>query len=444
MNRKKLRLIIFIVVIALLGASLLYAKTADVKSGEDVIGKRYEMFKQISEIKYIIDNYFVSEEPVTNEKLIKGAIKGMVDSLGDQHTSYFTKEELDSFEEDISGEYAGVGMVVGKKDKILSVVSPIEDTPAYKAGMRTNDYILEIDGKSTVDLSIEECVKLLKGKPNTTVKIVVAREGMKKPFDVVLTRAIIKLKYVKQKMVQGNIGYVRLTQFGEGVTADVRKAVDELVNSGAKGIILDLRNNPGGTLLDAVGISSIFIDGIKNQEGKMEKAVIVSTKDKKGKVEVFRSIASENNKAYTDLPMIIMINEGSASASEIVSGAIKDHKRGILLGEKSYGKGSVQQMIPLKDGDGIKMTIAKYYTPSGVCIDHKGIEPDVKVEEEEDYALYEGMVTNVVEEKQEKSVTESAVTTAGAVEKDPKAKKDDKQLNTAIGILKGLIIYGRK
>jgi carboxyl-terminal processing protease len=368
----------------------------------------------------------------------------MVDSLGDQHTSYFTKEELKSFEEDISGEYAGVGMVVGKKDKILSVVSPIEDTPAYKAGMRTNDYILEIDGKSTVDLSIEECVKLLKGKPNTTVKIVVAREGVKKPFDVILTRAIIKLKYVKQKMVQGNIGYVRLTQFGEGVTADVRKAVDELVNSGAKGIILDLRNNPGGTLLDAVGISSIFIDSVKNQEGKIEKAVIVSTKDKKGKVEVFRSVASENNKAYTDLPMVIMINEGSASASEIVSGAIKDHKRGILLGEKSYGKGSVQQMIPLKDGDGIKMTIAKYYTPSGVCIDHKGIEPDVKVEEEEDYALYEGMVTNVVEEKQEKSVTESAVTTTGAVAKNTKAKKDDKQLNTAIGILKGLIIYGRK
>ena len=194
----------------------------------------------------------------------------------------------------------------------------------------------------------------------------------------------------------------------------------------------------------ALAIFSLNFNAQKSEATKHLKIAQAPTKDKKGKVEVFRSIASENNKAYTDLPMIIMINEGSASASEIVSGAIKDHKRGILLGEKSYGKGSVQQMIPLKDGDGIKMTIAKYYTPSGVCIDHKGIEPDVKVEEEEDYALYEGMVTNVVEEKQEKSVTESAVTTAGAVEKDPKAKKDDKQLNTAIGILKGLIIYGRK
>ena len=229
---------------------------------------------------------------------------------------------------------------------------------------------------------------------------------------------------------------------------DMKKAAKDLIETQkAKGIILDLRNNPGGSLQEAVEISSIFIDTVKVGE-KTEKATIVSIIDKAGNKEVYKSTAGiGNNKAYSDIPVIVLVNEGSASASEIVSGAIKDLKRGILLGEKTYGKGSVQNLLPLKDGDGIKLTIAKYYTPSGVCIDKKGIEPDVKVEEENDIDFFDGYITNVdLKNSEEKTATPAAVTTTeSGISKDKKAEKDkkkeDKQLNTAQGILKGLILY---
>lgn len=449
MSKNKLRILILVIILSLIAVSVIYAKGSEVLEKRNENSKLYDFYRQTKELKEIINARFVSDKPITDEQILQGAMKGMIDSLGDQHTIYFTKEELKSFTEDISGEYAGVGMVVGKKNKVLSVVSPIEDTPAFKAGMRTGDYIVEIDGKETTNMSIEECVKLLKGKPDTKVKILVVREGAEKPFEVVLTRAIIKLKYVKSRMLNESVGYVRLTQFGEGVTADVRAAVDDLVlNKKAKGLILDLRNNPGGTIDDAVGVASIFID--KNEKG--ERAIIVTTKGKvKNEQSVYYSIAGEKNKAYTDIPLIVMINEGSASASEIVSGAVKDLKRGILLGEKSYGKGSVQTIFSMENGDGVKLTIAKYYTPSGICIDHKGIEPDVKVVEENDYEIYDGMVTNVVEDDKttDKTTTESAVKTSsfGAIENAGKTTKKvprDKQLETATGIIQGLILYNKK
>lgn len=452
-----MRIIIILAITAVLGASIVLAKSFPKDDKKEKTTQKEERgfmsnlqeLKEISEIMDVVRDNFVGEKPVTKEELLHGAVKGMVESLGDPHTNYFSKEEMQSFTEDIKGEYAGVGMVVSKKDKVLEVVSPIEDTPAYKAGMRSKDLIVEIDGKPTTEMTLEKCVETLKGVANTKVKILVYREGAQKPFEVTLTRAIIKLKYVKYKMLADDIGYLRLTQFGENVSVDLRKAAKDLIESqNAKGIILDLRNNPGGSLQEAVAVSSIFIDTVKNGD-KTEKATIVTIKDKAGNEEVYKSMAGKDFKSYSEIPVIVLVNEGSASASEIVSGAIKDLKRGILLGEKTYGKGSVQNLLPLKDGDGIKLTIAKYYTPSGVCIDKKGIEPDVKVVEENDVDFFDGFVTNIdlkdKEKNEEKAVTVSAVTTEGGVTADKKdgkeKKKEDKQLNMATGILKGLIIY---
>jgi carboxyl-terminal processing protease len=443
-----MRVIIIVIITIVLGVTIVFAKSIpkdsdkqkNVKTEERGFMSNLSELKEISEIMDVIRDNFVGEKPVTKEDLLHGAIKGMTESLGDPHTNYFSKEDMKSFTEDIKGEYVGVGMVVSKKEKVLEVVSPIEDTPAYKAGMRSKDLIIEIEGKSTTEMTLEKCVENLKGVANTKVKILVYREGVSKPFEVTLTRAVIKLKYVKYKMLGDDIGYLRLTQFGEKVSIDMRKAAKDLIEAQkAKGIILDLRNNPGGSLQEAVAISSIFIDTVKNGE-KIEKAKIVSIKDKAGNEEVYRSMAGKDFKSYPEIPIIVLINEGSASASEIVSGAIKDLKRGILLGEKTYGKGSVQNLLPLKDGDGIKLTIAKYYTPSGVSIDKKGIEPDVKVEEENDREFFDGFVTNIEFKETEKTTTEKAVTTTESGIKTEK-KKEDKQLNMAIGILKGLILY---
>nr|WP_307905436.1 S41 family peptidase [Haliovirga abyssi] len=391
--------------------------------------------REISEVMDLIQTNFVGDKKIDSKVLLHGALKGMVESLDDPHTNYFPPKELNSFTEDIKGEYAGVGMVVSKKDNVLIVVSPIEDTPAYKAGMRPKDKIIAIEKDSTLNLSLEECVKKLKGKAGTTVKITVLREGVEKPFEVKLTRAIIKLKYVKSRMLENKIGYVRLTQFGEHVAPDVRKAVENLRKDGMKGLVFDLRTNPGGALSQAVKIASIFID----------EDPIVTVKDKAGRVETY----NHEGTAYTDFPMVVLVNGGSASASEIVSGAIKDHKRGILIGEKTYGKGSVQNIVPLPDGDGIKLTIAKYYTPSGVCINGIGINPDIEVKEK--YMFFNGFITNIVKEKTEKkSDTKKDVNNvkdtkdtknAKDTKKKEEKKSDDIQLDTAINVLKGIMFY---
>ncbi|MDX8336475.1 MULTISPECIES: S41 family peptidase [Cetobacterium] len=376
--------------------------------------------KELSDIMNIIkENHVGAEKDPTNTTLMQGALKGMMESLDDPHSNYFTKEELESFKEDIEGKYAGVGMVIQKKaDEPLIVVSPIEDTPAYLAGIRAKDKIIAIDGESTYKLTSEQSVKKLKGEPGTSVKLTVYREEAKETKDVELKRSIIELKYVKSKMIGKDIGYLRLTQFGEDVYKDVRKDLEGLLKKGAKGIILDLRSNPGGSLGQAVKISSMFIP-----EGK-----IVSTKGKTGEEE----IAYREGKYFGDFPLIVLINEGSASASEIVSGAIKDYKRGTLIGEKSFGKGSVQTLLPLPDGDGIKLTIAKYYTPSGVSIHGKGIEPDILVEEKDDFLFFNGFVTNVNEEETKENRNEIIKEVKGEEEAKKIISKGDIQLDKAV------------
>ena len=385
--------------------------------------------KELSDIMDVINQNYVGDKEVDRKSLMQGALKGMIDSLGDPHSNYFTKEQLESFQEDIKGKYVGVGMVVQKRiNEPLVVVSPIEDGPGYKAGMKPKDKIIAIDGVSTYNLTSEEAVEKLKGKENTKVKVTVVREGIKEPKEVEITRAIVELKYVKSKMVdeKNKIGYLRLTQFGENVYPDVVKALEDLQKKGMKALVFDLRSNPGGALDQAIKISSIFL-----KEGR-----VVSVKSKDGEEQV----SNREGKYYGDFPLVILINGGSASASEIVSGAIKDNKRGILVGEKSFGKGSVQTLVTLPDGDGIKLTIAKYYTPSGTSIHGKGIEPDVKVEDKEDYMLFDSMVTNI----DEKGTKENKKEIIKEVVGEDKAKEfenhQDIQLDTAIGILKGMLL----
>lgn len=442
----KKKIIFIAVILGIIGGlvstqGMLFAKNT-VKT--ENVEKAYQigMMDKVDDYKkltYIMDTLmlnFVGEKELTKDELFHGAIRGMMEALDDPHSTYFSEEELKSFTEDIKGEYAGVGMVVSKRDKVLTVVSPIEDTPAYKAGMKPQDKIVEIAGVSTFELTLEECVDKLKGKAGTSIKVKVARKGVDDLLNITLTRALIKLKYVKYSMMENDIGYLRLTQFGENISQDIKKALEDLNSQNMKGLVFDLRSNPGGLLSEAVRVSSFFT----------EKDPIVTIKDKSGKVETHNHIG----KALTNVPMVILINGGSASASEIVAGAIRDHKRGVLIGEKSFGKGSVQNSIPLQDGDAIKLTIAKYYTPSGESIHKKGINPDIEVKEEEYYEIFDGYVTNVVKEeiKEEKKDEENKIEGTDEINtektEEEKKKPVDTQLETAKNVLKGIILYGTK
>ena len=363
---------------------------------------------------------------VTKKSLMQGALRGMMESLDDPHSVYFTKEEMRSFQEDIKGKYVGVGMVIQKKvGEPLTVVSPIEDGPAYKVGIKPKDKVIEIDGESTYNLTSEEASKRLKGKAYTTVKVKVFREVNKMTKIFELKRETIELKYVKSKMLDGGIGYLRLTQFGDNVYPDMKKALEDLQTKGMKGLILDLRSNPGGELGQSIKIASMFIENGK----------IVSTRQKKGEESVY----TREGKYFGNFPMVVLINGGSASASEIVSGALKDHKRATLIGEKTFGKGSVQTLLPLPDGDGIKITIAKYYTPNGISIDGTGIEPDKKVEDKDYYLISDGIITNIDENQQKENKKEIIKEVKGEKAAKGVDTHKDIQLEAGIKTLKEMI-----
>jgi len=336
------------------------------------------------------------------------------------------KNKEEKNKKNIKGKYVGVGMVIQKKvGEPLTVVSPVEDGPAYKAGIKPKDKIIEIDGESTYNLTSEEASKRLKGKANTTVKVKVFREVNKMTKIFELKRETIELKYVKSKMLDGGIGYLRLTQFGDNVYPDMKKALEDLQAKGMKGLIFDLRSNPGGELGQSIKIASMFI----------EKGKIVSTRQKKGE----ESIYTREGKYFGDFPMVVLINGGSASASEIVSGALKDHKRATLIGEKSFGKGSVQTLLPLPDGDGIKITIAKYYTPNGISIDGTGIEPDTKIEDKDYYLISDGAITNIDENQQKENKKEIIKEYKGEKAAKEVDTHKDIQLEAAIKAIKAMI-----
>ena len=385
--------------------------------------------REISVIMDIIGKNHLNEVEIDRERLRQGSIKGMIESLNDPYSGYFTPEEFKSFQDGMKGEYAGVGMIIQKaRDEYLLVVSPIEDSPAYKAGIKPKDRIVSIDGESTFNLTTEESVERLKGAADTVVKVNVYRESTEETREIELIRAEIALKYVKHEMLnEDKIGYLRLTQFGENVYTDASKAIEDLKKQGMEALIVDVRSNPGGALDQAIKISSMFI----------ENGIIVSTKTKTGKQEIF----NRQGQYFGDFPLAILIDEGSASASEILSGAIKDHERGILVGQKSFGKGSVQTVVQLPSGDGIKLTIAEYYTPKGISINGKGIEPDILVEEDEKYMLFGGMgnIVNIDEETARENRATLLKEARGEEVAENFENYEDVQLNTAIRELKDIL-----
>lgn len=329
----------------------------------------YERLKIFTDVLGIVQENYA--ESVDAREMIYDAAKGMVKGL-DPHSSFMTPEEYNEMQIDTKGSFGGIGIEIGLKDNFLTVVAPIEDTPAYKAGLLAGDRIVKINDKSTKDISLTEAVSLMRGPKDTPVTIHIMREGFNEPKPFTITRAVIKVKSVKFKTLEDGFGYVRIAQFQETTTEDLEKALKELnaKNGGKmKGLVLDLRNNPGGLLQEAVGVSNEFIDS----------GLIVYTKGRaQGQDMTFSADAA---KSQPDYPIIVLVNNGSASASEIVAGALQDHKRAIILGTTTFGKGSVQTIIPLSDGSAVRLTTSKYYTPSGRSIQAKGIEPDIVVGE---------------------------------------------------------------
>ncbi|MBW1938096.1 MAG: S41 family peptidase [Deltaproteobacteria bacterium] len=325
----------------------------------------YEQLKIFGSVLDLVQRNYVEEIPP--KKLIYGAVQGMLKSL-DPHSSFMKPEDYKELQIETKGSFTGIGIEISLKDGILTVVSPIEGTPAYKAGLKANDKILKIEGKTTKNMTLIESVKLLRGAKGTKVTISIYREGWRRLKDVTLTRDVIPIQSVRSRILEDGYGYIRVSNFQNKTTFELKKAISELEKGkGLKGLVLDLRNNPGGLLDQAVKVADVFL----------EKGLVVYTD---GRIEEQKMrFEAHPNKHSHNYPIAVLVNEGSASASEIVAGALQDHKRAIILGVRTFGKGSVQTIIPLEDGSAVRLTTARYYTPNGRSIQAKGIEPDIEV-----------------------------------------------------------------
>jgi carboxyl-terminal processing protease len=324
----------------------------------------YKGLKLFSDVIGLVENNYV--DPVDSKELIEKAIEGMVHSL-DPHSSLLSPDDFKELQIDTQGEFTGIGVSITMKDGFVTVISPIEGTPAYEAGIKAGDRIIKVDGKTTGDL--REAVKMIRGPKGTEVVVTIAREEAKKPIDFKIVRDIIPVESVKAIVLKPGYGYVWITNFRDNTTDDLVSELEKLESAKIplKGLILDLRDNPGGLLNQAIEVSDLFI----------EKGTILSIKGRKEKnTQIYKATP---NKVKRNYPIVLLINGGSASASEIVAGALQDQKRALILGTTSFGKGSVQSVEKLRDGYGLKLTIARYYTPSGRSIQAKGIQPDIVV-----------------------------------------------------------------
>lgn len=381
-----------------------------------------------------VEKYYVDD--ITFNEIINKSIDGLLSNL-DAHSGFLDQKKYQDMKMQTDGEFGGLGITVGMRDGALTVIAPIEGTPADKAGLKSKDIILKIDNESTLNMTIDEAVKLMRGKPGSDIIITIVRKGESKPFDVKITRDIIKIDsvYVKKIEKENNILYLRITSFDRHVIEDTKEALSK--NLSVNGIILDLRNNPGGLLSQAVGLTDLFID----------EGVIVS---QKGRVESENSEykAHKKNTIFTK-PMVVLVNGGSASASEIVSGSLQDNKRAIIIGEKTFGKGSVQVILPVNNKEALRLTIARYYLPSGRTIQAVGVTPDI--------LAYPGKVAKDVDDFsiKEKELKKHLVTELDKInKKENKKKKDvalkdiisveqvyeDAQLKAAIDVLKALVL----
>ncbi|MBA2408925.1 MAG: S41 family peptidase [Gammaproteobacteria bacterium] len=412
--------------------------------GHGVFAERDQFAVPLEELRSFTDVYarikqdYVVE--VGDKKLLENAIRGMLAGL-DPHSAYLNKEEFRELQIGTTGEFGGLGIEVGMENGFVKVISPIDDTPAQRAGVKAGDLIVRLDDKPVEGMSLNDAVDLMRGRKGTDITLTIIREGVDKPLVLSITRAIIRVKSVKSRILEPGFGYVRVTNFQAKTTESLISAVEQMVedNDGAlAGLVLDLRNNPGGVLTGAVGVSDAFLDDglIAYTEGRSEDSVL-------------RYSASSGD-VIDDAPMVVLINGGSASASEIVAGALQDHERAVIMGNKSFGKGSVQTILPLGTDAALKLTTARYYTPSGRSIQAKGIEPDIALENltlarTGDGALkplteadLSGHLTNGKEPEETPAEKRSA-----QVQSSPLADKDY-QLSEALNLLKGIDIMSRR
>jgi len=401
--------------------------------------KEPDLYSQVELFSYALttvqSEYVDEKEP---KDLIYGALDGMLSSL-DPHSQFLKPEDYEDLKTDTQGKFGGLGIEITLRDGLLTVITPIEDTPAWRAGLKSGDKIVKIGSDITRDMTLSQAVKKLRGDPGTKVSLTILREDEMKIHEYTLTREVIHIQDVKDvHIVEDGVGYIRLTEFREDSFTEFEKGLRELKAKGADSVVLDLRSNPGGLLVTAIKIAEIFLP-----EGQL----IVSTK---GRQEAQNIINKSGNKGgeFTQWPMVVLINEGSASGSEIVAGALKDDKRAVIVGVKSFGKGSVQSVIPLPDGSGLRLTTSKYYTPSGVCIHGIGITPDVLVERK--------YPEEAKEDKKDKDLDKvfDQVREVGNNDTDKKEehltpqeaelkKKDaqDNQLQAAVSVLKGIKVF---
>ena len=363
----------WLLVAAVLAANLavgarLYSQEVAAAGEKAAKDSPYEMYALFSKVVEQVRANYVDADKSNYKDLIEGALEGMLQSL-DPHSQFMDQEAFTAMKEDTAGKFGGLGITIGVKDGLLTVIAPMEDTPAFRAGLWSGDKITEINGDSTEGLALEDAVKKLRGDPGTTVKIKIFRPKTQLMKEFELERAIINVPSIKDtRVLDGDIGYVRMLQFGEDTSADLQKALDELEGSKVRALVLDLRSNPGGLLTAAVEVAQKFLD---------RGDLIVFTRGRDNRME--RSYRARARQVFPAVPMVVLINGYSASASEIVAGALQDNRRAVLVGEKSFGKGSVQSVLPQEAGTAIRLTTAKYYTPSERVIHDNGIEPDVVV-----------------------------------------------------------------
>ncbi len=404
------------------------------KSKADQETSRLEALAKFTKVISIVERYYVDKESI--EELIDKSLKGLMSNL-DAHSAYLTASDFDDLKVQTDGEFGGLGITVGMKDGALTVIAPIEGTPADKAGLKAGDIILKIDDKSTLNMTIDEAVSLMRGKVGDPIDLTIVREGESKPIRVHIVRGIIKIDSVYDKKIGNDILYIRVTSFDKKVVKEVKKAFKEA--PWAKGMILDLRNNPGGLLDQAVGLVDLFVDS----------GVIVSQKGRYKKDDKVYKASSSNT--LIEIPVVVLVNGGSASASEIVSGALQDHKRAVLVGEKTFGKGSVQVILPITEKEAIKLTIARYYLPSGRTIQAVGVTPDITVlpgevkTHKNEFMLKEADLKKHLKEELQKIDAKKSKKKKKKKEDDKKIIKEeqlqkDLQLKEGVDIIKALII----